>query len=107
MASSLTLADAKDELEKLIKDNQVQYVIDDYIGVVKNNYVLFPNDNHKYRYNRDKLISNILKNKISAHLYNMSSNVKNKNMYIHSLTDDFKKINEGKTKSVEIDLKKN
>ena len=36
----------------------------------------------------------------------MSSNVKNKNMYIHSLTDDFKKVNEGKTKSVEIDLKK-
>ena len=36
----------------------------------------------------------------------MSSNVKNKNMYIHSLTDDFKKINEGKSKAVEIDLKK-
>ena len=78
MASSLTLADAKDELEKLIKDNQVQYVIDDYIGVVKNNYVLFPNDNHKYRYNRDKLISNILKNKISDHLYTMSPKTLNK-----------------------------
>ena len=91
MVSSLTLADAKNELEKLIACGEVQYVKDGYIGVVKNNYVLFPNDNHKYRYNRDKLISNILKNKISDHLYTMSSNVKNKNMYIHSLTDDFKK----------------
>ena len=36
----------------------------------------------------------------------MSSNVKNKNMYIHSLTDSFKEINEGKIKSVDIDLKK-
>ena len=34
------------------------------------------------------------------------TNVKNKNMYIHSLTDDFKKINEGKIKSVEVDLTK-
>ena len=37
----------------------------------------------------------------------MSTNVKNKNMYIHSLTDDFKKVNEGKIKSVDIDLTKN
>ena len=79
MVSSLTFADAKDELEKLITCGSVQYVIDDYIGVVKNNYVLFPNDNHKYRYNRDKLISNKLFLKISDHLYTMSSNVKNKN----------------------------
>ena len=79
MVSSLTFADAKDELEKLITCGSVQYVIDGYIGVVKNNYVLFPNDNHKYRYNRDKLISNKLFLKISSHLYTMSSNVKNKN----------------------------
>ena len=106
MASTLTLPQAKDELEKLITCGSVQYVIDGYIGVVKNNYVLFPNDNHKYRYNRDKLISNKLFLKISDHLYTMSSNVKNKNMYIHSLTDDFKEINEGKSKAVEIDSKK-
>ena len=72
MASTLTLPQAKVELEKLITCGSVQYVIDGYIGVVKNNYVLFPNDNHKYRYNRDKLISNILKNKIFYHLYIMS-----------------------------------
>ena len=40
--------------------------------------MLFPNDNHKYRYNRDKLISNILKNKISDHLYTMSPKTLNK-----------------------------
>ena len=72
MVSSLTLADAKNELDKLITCGSVQYVIEGYIGVVKNNYVLFPNDNHKYRYNRDKLISNKLFLKISDHLYTMS-----------------------------------
>ena len=69
MASTLTPPQARVELEKLIACNEVQHVIDDYIGVVKNNYVLFPNDNHKYRYNRDKLISNKLFLKISSHLY--------------------------------------
>ena len=61
MVSTLTLGQAKVELEKLIACGQVQYVTDDYVGVVKNNYVLFPNNNHKYRYNRDKSISDILK----------------------------------------------
>ena len=82
MASTLTLADAKVELNKLIVCGQVQYVIDDYIGVVKNNYVLFPNDNHKYKYNRDKLITNKLRNKIFTHLYIIHNNSLNNNMPI-------------------------
>ena len=36
MVSSLTLADAKNELDKLITCGSVQYVIEGYIGVVKN-----------------------------------------------------------------------
>ena len=94
MVSSFTFADAKDELEKLIACNVVLY-----------NRELF-GCCMKYCYNRDKLITNKLRNKFFTHLYTMSSNVKNKNMYIHSLTDDFKEINEGKSKAVEIDLKK-
>ena len=80
MASSLTLADAKDKLENLIAYGQVQYVIDGYIGVVKNNYVLFPNNNHKYCYNRDKLISNKLRNKMFSHLYTLHNHSLNNNM---------------------------
>ena len=78
MASSLTLADAKDELEKLIACGQVQYN-SGIIGCCKNYFVTFPNDSQKYKYNINKLISNKLRNKIFSHLYNMSSNVKNKN----------------------------
>ena len=90
MASSLTLADAKDELEKLIASGEVQYN-SGIIGCCKNYFVTFPNDSQKYKYNINKLISNKLRNKIFSHLYNNMTNVKNKNMYIHSLTDDFKK----------------
>ena len=71
MASTLTLADAKVELNKLIKDNQVQYN-SGIIGCCKNYFVTFPNDSQKYKYNINKLISNKLRNKISSHLYNMS-----------------------------------
>ena len=78
MASSLTLADAKNELEKLITCGSVQYN-SSIIGCCKNYFVTFPNDSQKYKYNINKLISNKLRNKISSHLYTMSSNVKNKN----------------------------
>ena len=71
MVSTLTLADAKVELEKLITSGEVQYN-SGIIGCCKNYFITFPNDNQKYKYNRDKLISNKLKNKISSHLYNMS-----------------------------------
>ena len=78
MASTLTLPQAKVELEKLIACGQVQYN-SGIIGCCKNYFVTFPNDSQKYKYNINKLISNKLRNKIFSHLYNMSSNVKNKN----------------------------
>ena len=75
--ASLTLPQAKVELEKLIACNEVQYN-SGIIGCCKNYFVTFPNDSQKYKYNINKLISNKLRNKISSHLYTMSSNVKNK-----------------------------
>ena len=78
MASSLTPAKAKDELERLIACGEVQYNRG-IIGCCNNYFVTFPNDSQKYKYNINKLISNKLRNKISSHLYTMSSNVKNKN----------------------------
>ena len=79
--SSWTLADAKDELNKLIDNNEVQYIYG-YLGVVKNYYVTFPNDNHKYLYNRNKIISKKLFNKFLNHVYTLHNNSLNNNMPI-------------------------
>ena len=112
MVSSLTLADAQDELNKLIACGEVQYNRG-FIGCVNNYFVTFPNDDYKYKYNSDKLISNKLFKKVLTHLYNnmskplnQNASVKQKNMYIHSLTQNFKKINEGELKTTDIDLQK-
>ena len=70
MVSTLTLADAKVELEKLIASGEVQYNRG-LFGCCVKYYVTFPNDNHKYYYNRDKSISNKLRNFIFNLLYNM------------------------------------
>jgi len=48
------------------------------IGCCNRFYLEFPNDNHKYYYNSNKSISTILQNKISKHLYTMSSTRLNK-----------------------------
>ena len=81
MVSSLTFADAKNELEKLIACGQVQYNRE-LFGCCMKYYVTFPNDNHKYCYNRDKLITNKLRNKIFTHLYIIYNNSLNNNMPI-------------------------
>ena len=46
MVSSVTLADAQDELNKLIACGEVQYN-NGVIGCVQNYFVTFPNDNYK------------------------------------------------------------
>ena len=81
MASSLTLADAKNELEKLIACNEVQYK-SAVIGCCKNYFVTFPNDDQKYKYNINKLISNKLRNKIYSYLYIIHDNSLNNNCII-------------------------
>ena len=79
--SSWTPAKAQDELNKLIDNNEVQYNRG-LIGVVNNYYVTFPNDNVKYLYNRNKIISKKLFNKILNHLYTMPPKSSNKNKLI-------------------------
>ena len=81
MVSSLTFADAKDELEKLITCGSVQYN-SSIIGCCKNYFVTFPNDDQKYKYNINKLISNKLRNKIFSHLYTIHDNSLNNNCII-------------------------
>ena len=53
MVSSLTLADAKVELNKLIACGEVQYN-SGVIGCCRNYFVTFPNDDQKYKYNINK-----------------------------------------------------
>ena len=74
VSSSLTLADAQDELNKLIACGEVQYN-KGVIGCVKNYFVTFPNDDYKYKYNPDKLISNKLFKKVLSHLYRICPNL--------------------------------
>ena len=79
--SSLTLADVQDELNKLIACGEVQYNRG-LFGCCFKFFVQFPNDSHKYCYNRDKLISNKLFKKVLSHLYNnMSKPLNQKNTY--------------------------
>jgi len=86
MASTLTLPQAKVELEKLIACGEVQYN-SSIIGCCKNYFVTFPNDSQKYKYNINKLISNKLRNKISSHLYNMPPKTLNKKTKTPTNTD--------------------
>ena len=81
MASTLTLPQAKVELEKLIACNEVQYN-SGVIGWGKNYFVTFPNDSQKYKYNINKLISNKLRNKIYSYVYTIYNNSLNNNCII-------------------------
>ena len=57
----------KEEIDRLISSGEIQYK-SDLIGCCIKYYLQFPNDNHKYCYKRDKLISNTLNKKVSTHL---------------------------------------
>ena len=71
VSSTITLPQGKVELDRLITTNEVQYNRG-LFGCCFKFFVKFPNDSHKYCYNRDKLISNKLFKKVLSHLYNMS-----------------------------------
>jgi len=113
--SSWSPAKAQDELNKLIENNEVQYK-SGWIGCCKRNYLIFPNDQHKYYYNPNKIISDSLKKKVYIYLYSPTNNmnkrlntkttVKDKNSYVHELVEEFKQVNNDKLKSVKIDLTK-
>ena len=114
--SSYTLGRAIDDVERLRASGEIQYNRG-WVGCCPRYFLIFPNDEHKYYYNPNKLISESLKKKVFKYLYrpsynnmskssNSKSMVKQKNSYVHSLVDDFKKVHNNTTKSVKIDLTK-
>ena len=71
------------EINNLMNSNEIK-LDSARIGCCVRYFLTFPNDNHKYYYNSNKSISIILQNKISKHLYTMSSTRLNKkNNYIN------------------------
>ena len=62
--SSYLRRQAENDLNKLIESRQIQYK-EGYIGCCKKYFLIFPNDKHKYYYNPNKLISEVLRKKFS------------------------------------------
>ena len=95
--SSYLLRQAENDLSKLIQSREIQYN-QGLIGCCNKYFLIFPNDDNKYLYNGDKLISDKLMKKVFNYLYtspytNMSkslnektTNIMKKNhMFIHWL----------------------
>ena len=72
------------EINNLINSNEIKLDCA-RVGCCNRYYLTFPNDNHKYYYNSNKSISIILQNKISKHLYTMSSTRLNKKQLYHKI----------------------
>ena len=66
--SSYLLRQAENDLNKLIESGTIQYK-EGYIGCCKKYFLIFPNDEHKYYYNPNKLISDCLKKKVCLIIY--------------------------------------
>ena len=77
------------EINNLINSNEIKLDCA-RVGCCIRYYLTFPNNNHKYYYNSNKSISIILQNKISKHLYTMSSTRLNKKTTIPNDTVDIK-----------------
>ena len=113
--SSYSRGKAMDDIERLRASGEIQYK-SGLVGCCQRYFLIFPNDKHKYYYNPNKLISDSLKKKVFNYLYSPTNNmskrlndksmVKQKNSYVHSLVDEFKKAHNNTTKSVKIDLTK-
>ena len=67
------LRQAENDLSKLIESDQIQYK-EGYIGCCKRYFLIFPNDKHKYYYNPNNLISEVLRKKVFKYLYSPSYN---------------------------------
>ena len=70
--SSYLLRQAEKDVSKLIQSREIQYK-EGLIGCCKKYFLIFPNDNHKYHYNPNKLISDTLKKKVFNYLYKNST----------------------------------
>ena len=92
---------AQVDISKLIDNGEVKQY-SGRIGCCIRNYLIFKNDNHKYYYNPNKLISDNLRKKLFNHLYNMSpkrlnkktkkSDIDTRNNYVSSFIDNLKKL---------------
>lgn len=113
--SSYTLGRATDDLNRLRESGEIQYN-SGWVGCCRRYFLIFPNDQHKYYYNPNKLISDSLKKKVFTYLYTPTNNmseslnkkttVQDKNKYVKSLIEDFKQIHSGTRKTAKIDLTK-
>ena len=72
--SSYLPRQAENDLSKLIESDQIQCK-EGYVGCCKKYFLIFPNDNHKYYYNPNKLISDSLKKKVFKYLYSPTNNM--------------------------------
>ena len=72
--SSYLLRQAENDLSKLIQSREIQYN-KGLIGCCNKYFLIFPNDNHKYHYNPNKLISDTLKKKVFKYLYSPTNNM--------------------------------
>ena len=105
---------AQVDISKLINDGVVKQY-SGRIGCCVRNYLIFKNDNHKYYYNPDKLISNTLLKKLFNHLYIMSpkrlnqktkqSDVDARNNYVSSFIDNLKQLRVNDIEEVAVKLK--
>ena len=102
---------AQVDISKLINDG----VVKQYSGRIGCCNLIFKNDNHKYYYNPDKLISNALLKKLFNHLYIMSpkrlnqktkqSDVDARNNYVSSFIDNLKQLRVNDIEEVAVKLK--
>jgi hypothetical protein len=74
----------KEEIDRLMISDEILYE-GDLIGCCIKYYLKLPNDNHKYYYKCDTLISKILNTTVPSQLYSMSNKSLNKN---ENMTDD-------------------
>ena len=75
---------AQVDINKLINNGEVQQY-SGRIGCCIRNSLIFKDDNHKYYYNPNKLITDTLSKQLFNHLYNMYTKRLNKKQLYHLL----------------------
>ena len=65
---------AMDDIERLRESGEIQYE-SGWVGCCRRYFLIFPNDQHKYYYNPNKLISDSLKKKVFKYLYSPTNNM--------------------------------
>ena len=82
--SSYSRGSASDDIERLRESGEIQYE-QGYIGCCRRYFLIFPNDQRKYYYNPNKLISDSLYKKVFKYLYSPYNNMnKRLNRKIHN-----------------------